>query len=485
MRLEHGNMFMDAMNQARHTAAQIEFTINGAAVRLQADPEHTLLDYLRKEQGLVGTKEGCNEGDCGACTVMVSERSGTRIVNLAVNSCILLLPQLHGKAVRTVEGVCHRDGSPNCVQQAMIDCHASQCGFCTPGFVMSLVAGHLNREDCHNDVVAGNLCRCTGYKPIVEAAERAFEKNLPAWSNEITGDVPDGNDPVEAPDYVVHRTLDEFAEWYAENPAATIVAGATDVGLWVTKQFRGIKPACFVAGIPELRAIRTHDGGSWVGAGVTLAGFGEFVADAYPSLAELVRRFGSVQVRNSATVGGNVANGSPIGDLSPALIALRATVELRRGDHTRTIPVEDFFVDYGKQDIRPGEFLQAVNLPRPGGSLKCYKLSKRFDQDISAVCGCINIQVEDGRVEAVRIAYGGLAATPKRAKHAEAAILGRNWNEETVQGAMAALPRDFSPISDMRASAEYRMLTAQNLLYRCFLEDDQPTEATDILGITP
>ena len=466
-------------------AGHIEFSINGNPFRARAEPSTTLLDHIRAEHGLTGTKEGCNEGDCGACTVLVSNRVGQEIRHRAVNACILLLPQLHGKAVRTVEGLARADGGPNCVQKAMVDLHASQCGFCTPGFVVSLVAGHLNRARNHDDVVAGNLCRCTGYAPIVRAAETAFDQRLPEWSDRIPDEIPDGELPVSEEDFHVPHSIDDLAEWLVANPSATIVAGATDVGLWITKQLRCIKPLCFIAEVPELRTVRRRDGALEIGACVTLAEFGQFVCDDHPSLAELVRRFGSVQVRNSATIGGNVANGSPIGDLSPALIALDARLLLRRGSETRTIPIEDFFLGYGKQDIVPGEFLQAINIPETTGKLRCHKLSKRFDQDISAVCGCFNIRVAAGVVEYARLAYGGMAATPRRAREAEAALIGHPWNRETVGGAMDALSRDFAPISDMRASAGYRMDVARNMLLRTFLEDSSPGVAANVLEVGP
>ena len=466
-------------------AGHIEFSINGNSVRAKPDPSTTLLDHLRAGHGLTGTKEGCNEGDCGACTVLVSDRVGQEVRHRAVNACILLLPQLHGKAVRTVEGVARADGGPNCVQEAMVDLHASQCGFCTPGFVLSLVSGHLNRDRIHEDVVAGNLCRCTGYKPIVRAAETAFDRRLPEWSERIADDIPAGESPVSAEGFHVPRTIDDLSQWLASNPSATIVAGATDVGLWITKQLRRIEPVCFIADVPELRTVRRHGGGLEVGACMTLTEFGELIGRAHPSLAELVRRFGSVQVRNSATVGGNVANGSPIGDLSPALIALGAGLLLRRGNETRIVAIEDFFLAYGRQDLRPGEFLQAIDIPDIAGKLWCHKLSKRFDQDISAVCGCFNLRIAGGVVEDARLAFGGMAATPKRAREAEAALIGHRWDRGTVNGAMEALSSDFAPISDMRASAGYRMEVARNMLLRTFLEDSDPGLATNVLEVRP
>ncbi len=464
----------------------LEFTLNGSPVSLpDPDPQTSVLDWLRLSRGLTGTKEGCNEGDCGACTVLVSERRGQGLVHMAVNSCIMFLPQLHGKALRTIEGVCEADGSPNCVQAAMVEHHGSQCGFCTPGIVMSLVAGRLNDNRKHDDVLAGNLCRCTGYAPIVRAAEAACDKPLPAWSGTIGDALPDAAGRAGGGGWHVAAGIGEFAEWYLDNPSATLVAGATDVGLWVTKQLRDIRPVCFIGGIPELSGIEERGGELRIGGGVTLAEFGDCVADRFPSLAELVRRFGSVQIRNSGTIGGNVANGSPIGDASPALIALDARLELRRGARRRTLPIEEFFVEYGRQDLRPGEFVETIVIPARGSGLRCYKLSKRFDQDISAVCGCVNIAIDNRRVASARVAFGGMAATPRRARRTEEALAGQAWSRDTVDAAMQAMEHDFAPISDMRASGQYRMQAARNMLLRYFLEDSCPDMPANILDPGP
>ena len=464
----------------------ISFSVNGAEHRMMdAKSSDTLLDFLRNDLELTGTKEGCNEGDCGACTVLVSEASDGVVRHKAINACIMFLPQVHGKSVRTVESAANSDGSPNCIQQALIECHASQCGFCTPGFVMSLVAGHLNRDSRHDDVVAGNLCRCTGYAPIVRAAKDAFGQALPAWTSDFESTLPESNVPVRQDDFYVPSSLGEFADWYLSNPSATIVAGATDVGLWVTKQLRSIDPACFIADLQELREVKQTRQGWLIGSCVTLSEMKDLLSVSCPSLAELLRRFGSVQVRNSATIGGNVANGSPIGDASPALIALDASLILRRGKDTRQISVEDFFIDYGRQDIGQGEFIEAILVPEFSEDLRCYKVSKRFDQDISAVCGCFRIHASSGTVRSARIAFGGMAATPKRASLAEAALVGQPWEHSTVQSAMDQLAKDYQPISDMRASADYRMETARNLLLRYFLERTAGEVSLDILEVNP
>ena len=457
---------------------QITFLLNGdPVIANDISATTTLLDWLREGRGLKGTKEGCNEGDCGACTVMVTDSDGAR----AVNACILFLPQLHGKAVRTVEGIAGPDGALHPVQQAMVDHHGSQCGFCTPGFVVSMACAHLNGRTDHDDVLAGNLCRCTGYAPIVRAAEAAASEPVPDWMTEDLSKLG----ALTAPDGVVAlpATADELATWYAAHPDATLVGGATDVGLWVTKALRDLDEVAFLNGVTDLKFIDIGADDVKIGAVTSLTDVGTAMADLHPSFAEMIRRYGSTQVRNAATIGGNIANGSPIGDSPPALIALGATLHLRKGDTRRSLPLEDFFIEYGKQDRAKGEFVEAVSIPRQPDRLKCYKLSKRFDQDISAVCGCFNITVEDGTVTGARIAFGGMAGTPKRATAVEAAITGQPWTQETLDAAADAWAQDFTPMSDMRASAAYRLETARNMLTRYFLEDTG-AGATSVLEVS-
>ncbi len=456
---------------------QVSFLLNGKPVRLEnIAATTTLLDWLRESRGLNGTKEGCNEGDCGACTVMLSDARGSR----AVNACILLMPQLDGKAVRTVEGLSGPAGELHPVQSAMITHHASQCGFCTPGFAVSMAVAHKNGRRDFDDQLAGNLCRCTGYAPIVRAAQAAADAPVPDWMEEDLSQIDPPSGP--AGDVFLPRTSDELAAWYADNPDALLVGGATDIGLWVTKRLESLGKVAFLNNIADLRDITVTDDEIRVGAGVSVAEFGEAIAAHHPSFAEMIRRFGSVQVRNAGTIGGNIANGSPIGDSPPALIALGARLHLRRGDVRRDIALQDFFVAYGKQDRQAGEFVEAVSIPRQLDRLKCYKLSKRFDQDISAVCGCFSIRVEDGVVDEARIAFGGMAATPKRADAVEAALLGQPWQRETIETAMQVLGDDFTPMSDMRASAAYRLETARNMLLRYFHEDQGV--AVDVLEVS-
>ncbi len=463
----------------------IKFLLNGVETTLEnPDPTTTLLDYLRETRALKGTKEGCNEGDCGACTISVAALENDTLTHRAQNACILFLPQLHGKSIRTVEGISGPDGTLHPVQQSMVEHHGSQCGFCTPGFVMSMYTAHRDGRQDFDDVLAGNLCRCTGYAPIIRAAEAAATLPQPDW-------VSDEGERLRAlrsdEDITLNRaflpaTLNSFANWYAENPDATIIGGATDVGLWVTKMFRKMKQTVFLHRIEELKNIEITEAGIRVGAGVSIACLRGAMLDRHPDFAEMLRRYGSVQVRNSATIGGNIANGSPIGDGPPALIALGAVLTLRRGDVSRDIALEDFFVAYGKQDRAKGEFVESIFIPTQPDNLKAYKLSKRFDQDISALCGCFNIVVKDSIVTSARIAFGGMAATPKRAIAVENALIGNAWTNDTIKTACQAFASDFTPISDMRASAEYRTKAAPNLLRRYFHESAQPLSETRVTG---
>ena len=388
---------------------------------------------------------------------------------------VLFLPQLHGKAVRTVEGISGPDGALHPVQQAMIDHHGSQCGFCTPGFIASMATGHLQGRVDHDDVLAGNLCRCTGYAPIVRAAEAAENAPIPDW-------MTDSTPVVEAQPYAP-ETLDTLADWYAANPDATLIAGATDVGLWVTKQLRELPKIAFLNRCAELRATTLQDDTIHFGAAVTMTEVLATIGKKHPSYADMIRRYGSEQVRNAATIGGNIANGSPIGDNPPALIAMGAALHLRHGSASRDIPIEDFFLAYGKQDRAAGELVTGVTIPKAAPDLRCYKISKRFDQDISAVCGCFNITIHDGKVATARVAFGGMAGTPHRAHQVEAALIGQAWTAETIASAAKQFGTDYTPMSDMRASASYRLEIAQNLLHRYFAEMNG--QATSVLAVKP
>ncbi|GLQ35202.1 xanthine dehydrogenase small subunit [Amylibacter marinus] len=453
---------------------EIEFLLNGETTRVDvSDPTQTLLDWLREERQLTGTKEGCNEGDCGACSVVLSHGDSL----MPVNACILFMPQLQGKSIRTVEGLANgSDMHP--IQSALVEKHGSQCGFCTPGIVASLAAALGNKDRDYDTALAGNLCRCTGYAPIIKAAKAAEGRAHPMWIEADRGAEYSPLRSVQAP-----HDLNEFAAWFVDNPDATLIAGGSDVGLWVTKGLQELNRPCFLHQIPDLKRIERSPEAITFGAMVTIAQMRDSLHKDLPQMSEFLRRFASAQLRNVATIGGNIANGSPIGDLPPALIALGARLRLQRGQQIREIAVEDFFISYGSQDIQPGEFLHSIIVPTTSDTLKCYKLSKRFDQDISTVCGCINIQTTDGMVTEARLAFGGMAGIPQSAHGAEAVLIGMAYDRRAIDRAMTALADDFTPLSDARGSAAYRMLAAQNMLLRAYLADKAP--ALDILEVTP
>ncbi len=443
----------------------IAFILNGEVVELKdVDPCVTTLDWLRETRRLTGTKEGCNEGDCGACTVMVTDGAGTQ----AMNACLLFLPQLNGKTLTTVEGLAGPDGTLHPVQAAMVAQHASQCGFCTPGIAVSLAAGQIAGERDHARQLAGNLCRCTGYAPILRAAEAAASKPVPDWLATL------GPGPGHHHEPALPTTPEALAAFLTRFPNAQIVAGATDIGLWVNKQMVELGRVVFTGHVEEMRRIETARYMLRIGAAATVEQLRRTMVHLHPAFAEMLARFASPQIRAAATVGGNIANGSPIGDTPPPLIALDAVLLLRRGDMLRELPLEDFFIDYGKQDLHPGEFIEAITVPREPGEadrLRVYKLSKRIDQDISAVLGAFNIHVADGKVTRARIAFGGMAGIPMRAQAMETALVGKAWSRETVEASMGRVSQDFTPLGDLRASMGYRLATAANMLMRYWLED--------------
>jgi len=456
------------------------------------DANKTVLEFLREDKGLKGTKEGCAEGDCGACTVVIGELHNDGVRYRAVNSCIQFLATLDGKQLVTVEDLTKADKQGktglHAVQQAMLEQHGSQCGFCTPGFVMSLFAMfHNNREETirRADIelgLAGNLCRCTGYAPIVRAAEQALtaersdhfsgrEQRIVDLLKSIqsTGTLQAGSDNGY---FYIPRTLAGLCELLEANPRAVLVAGATDVGLWVTKQNRRLETVIYLDAVEELKQIRDDGEYLSIGAAVTYTDAASDITARYPAFLPLIQRIGGTQVRNAGTIGGNIANGSPIGDMPPGLIAIGAKLVLQNTQGQRVCDLEDYFISYGKQDLRAGECVAQILLPVPPENqlFAVYKISKRFEQDISAVCGAFAMQVEDSTISNARICFGGMAETPKRATACERALEGKIWNQETINQAMQAMLTDFTPLTDMRASASYRMRVSQNLLQRFFLE---------------
>jgi len=480
----------------------IRFLLNGADISLKdVEADKTLLDYLRLERRLTGSKEGCAEGDCGACTVLVGHLVKGVLQYETVNACIRFLASLDGCHVVTIEHLKGENGGLHPIQQAMVDFHGSQCGFCTPGFVMSLYALWMaNPEPTETEVetaIQGNLCRCTGYQPIVAAAMAANRYGSPARDflelersslTERLAALKDGKRVVTGPDNnqaIVPADVDDLAAVLDEHPNATIVAGSTDVGLWVTKFMRPIGPAVFISHLEELKSVTLTDTALELGAGVTYSEAQGSICEIFPHLKSYWDRIAGWQVRNMGTIGGNIANGSPIGDTPPVLIALGAQIVLRKGGTQRSLPLEDFFIEYGKQDRTPGEFVTSILIPRPrDGQLNAaYKISKRRDEDISSVAAGFSVTVAGGRITDCRLAFGGMAGTPKRADKAEAALRGHPFNEASFQAAAQALGADFTPLSDWRASADYRLTVARNLLQRFFLTHDETTgEPVDLMS---
>jgi xanthine dehydrogenase small subunit len=476
------------------TRSTVRFLLGWTPVELHVqDSNQTVLQYLRDQAQLKGTKEGCAEGDCGACTLVIGEAVNGKISYSAVNSCILFLPSLDGKQILTVETLA--DGGLHLIQQTMIDLHGSQCGFCTPGIMMSLLSMHLNgaakSRIAIDDALVGNLCRCTGYGPIIDAAEIACktpidlewqaqinlaEEQLIAWSNDAVALKIVTN----LGSYMAPNTQDQLVEFLIDHPDATLVSGATDVGLWVTKMGKRLSSVISLSEVTELKSIRKTDTRLDIGAGVTYSDAHEALSQISYSLGELIRRIGSRQIRNRGTIGGNIANGSPIGDMPPALIAMGAKVVLFSANGKREIQLEDFFIEYSKQNLQPSEFVSRILVPRQVYTFRCYKVSKRFDQDISAVLGAFNIRIEEELVISASIAFGGMAGIPSRAALCETTLIGRTWNMETISLAQIALDKDFTPITDMRASSEYRSLAARNLLERFYLDTQNPKDPIEL-----
>ncbi len=476
----------------------IRFLHRGAVVEVDAAaPTRTVLDWLREDARCTGTKEGCSEGDCGACTVVVAELApagatsddvvgGLRL--RSANACIQFLPTLDGKALFTVEDLATASGTLHPVQQAMVDCHGSQCGFCTPGFVMSLWATYQHHTQRGTrpgrqqlaDELSGNLCRCTGYRPILDAGERMFDL---AAAKLDAAEVASALVPLQdAPplrlrsangaEFSAPRSLAAFAAERLADPEARILAGSTDIGLWVNKMFRDLPRLLYIGNVAELKRITIADGVLSIGAAASLEDGWRALVARWPTLAEVWLRFAGVPLRHTGTIGGNVANGSPIGDSAPVLMALDARLVLRRGEAVRRLPLVDFYTGYMTNRLEPGEFVQAIEVPLESAArVRAYKISKRFDCDISALCAGLAIEVDGASLIATaRVAFGGMAATVKRADGCEAALVGQPWNEATLVAAQTALARDFAPLSDMRASAAYRLQVAQNLLRRFWLE---------------
>jgi len=494
------------------TSRPIRFYHRGQIAQVDSgSPTRTVLEWLREDARHTGTKEGCNEGDCGACTVVIAslaepgDEAAVRGLALrTVNACIQFLPTLDGKALFTVEDLqAIAGGRLHPAQRAMVECHGSQCGFCTPGIVMSLwsayehygVRGSRPSRQQLADELSGNLCRCTGYRPILDAGQRMFE--LPLASLD-TAPVIEALRSLRADgglDYAEHfhapRTLAALATLRAERPDARILAGSTDMGLWVTKGLRDMGELIYVGEVAELKRVELRDGTLHIGAAASLEDAWRALATHWPTLEDVWLRFASPPIRNAGTMGGNVANGSPIGDSAPVLMALDARIVLRRGERVRTLPLREFYLGYMRSRLEPGEFVQelTVPVPQPGWQVHAYKISKRFDCDISAVCAALAIRLDGDQVSGVRFVFGGMAEIVRHAAKAEAAVLDRPWSQATVDAVKQALGEDFTPLTDMRASAEYRQQVARNLLQRFWFAtratDPMPASALSVWAVMP
>jgi xanthine dehydrogenase small subunit len=482
------------------TQGTVEFLLNNENKSLtHVDPNLTVLQYLRDLENQTGTKEGCASGDCGACTVVVAElekkANGDTTGELtykSINACITFVGTLHGKQLITVEHL-KEGASLHHVQQSLVEHHGSQCGFCTPGFVMSSFALHKNKSNPNKaqvvEALAGNLCRCTGYRSIIDATlditnkpehdsfSLQYEQTVQALSllSKLPSAQLSANQSDSEHTYIAPKSAEELSSHLLMNPKSTLVAGGTDLALSVTQQLSSIQKLVYLGDVKELNSIDVNDETFHIGSAVPYKDFTPLLSQEYPELGNMIERIGSVQIRNNGTLGGNIGNASPIGDMPPALISLGSTMDLQCGNKIRTVLVEDYFVDYKKTILAPSEFIKTVHVPKAKANslFKVYKISKRIDDDISAVLATMYLEFADDTVSAVRIAFGGMAGIPKRAIACEKALLNKPLNQENINNAQKALTKDFQPMSDVRASHEYRMRVAQNLIQKCYLECKQ------------
>ena len=448
------------------------------------NPNETLLNYIRNELKKTGTKESCAEGGCGACTVVLGELKNNKINYFAVNSCIMLLPTLHGKQLILVEDLISKDGSLHPVQQAMVNFHGSQCGFCTPGFVMSLFSMYKNYSKYNDDLVknsiSGNLCRCTGYQPIIKAAKSLNNKNnFDHFSKDKTNTIAllkkIKKESIviysKGKKYFAPRYLTELKKILKKNNEAHLLGGGTDLSLLVTKERKEINSIIYMNSIDELNYIKNNKKYIEIGASTSLTEFETYIEKYYPDFATILKRYGSVQIRNVATISGNISTASPIGDTLPLLLSLDAKVVLQGLGKIKVLPLNEFFISYRKTKLKRGQFIQSIRIPLfPKNIFKAFKVSKRIDDDISSVCASFNLNIQNKKIKSIKIAYGGMAATPKRAIKCEKIMLNSLMTEQNIDRAKKALEKDFTPLSDVRASKQYRMEVAKNLLEKCFLE---------------
>ena len=467
------------------TSNTIKFVYQNRIVEIKnPDPNETLLNYVRTKLKKTGTKEGCAEGGCGACTIVLGELKDDKINYSSINSCITFLPTLHGKQLILVEDLLLTDGSLHPVQEAMVNYHGSQCGFCTPGFVMSLFSMFKNHSKINDnlikDTISGNLCRCTGYQPIIKAAKSLNKKNK---NDQFTKNKNNlikllkkiNNESIiiykKNKKYFAPRYVQELKKILKKNINSHLLSGGTDLSLVVTKERKDIDSIIYMNSISELNYIKNNNKYIEVGARTPLSEFENYIEKYYSDFTSVLKRYGSVQIRNTATIAGNIATASPIGDTLPLLLSLDAKVVLKSIKKIKIIPLSSFFIDYRKTRLKAGQFIDSIRIPLfPKNIFKAYKISKRFDDDISSVCASFNVQLINKKIKNIRIAYGGMASIPKRAKYCEKILLNSHINEQVINKAKKALEQDFKPISDMRASAKYRLIVAKNLLHKCFLE---------------
>ena len=448
------------------------------------DPNETLLNYIRTKLKKTGTKEGCAEGGCGACTVVLGEFRENKINYFSINSCIMFLPTLQGKQLILVEDLLSKDGSLHPVQQSMVNYHGSQCGFCTPGFVMSLFSMFKNysryNDNLIKDSISGNLCRCTGYKPIIKAAKSLNNKNkndqfFKNKKNTIKLLKKINNDTIviykKNKKYFAPRYIQELKKILKKNINSHLLSGGTDLSLKVTKERKDIESIIYMNSIDELNYIKNTNNYVEVGATTPLIKFENYIQKYYLDFKTILQRYGSVQIRNVATMAGNIATASPIGDTLPLLLSLDAKLVLKSIKKTKIVPLNNFFLSYRKTKLKKGQFIESVRIPLfPKNIFKAYKISKRFDDDISSICASFNLEIKNRKIKNIIIAYGGMSSIPKRAKYCEKALTNSQITDQIIEKAKKALEEDFSPISDTRASSKYRMMVAKNLLNKFFLE---------------
>ena len=469
------------------SSSVVKFLHNNKIMEIQdVDPNETLLNYIREKLNKTGTKEGCAEGGCGACTIVLGCLKNKKIIYQAVNACIMFLPTIHGKQLILVEDLVDKNGSLHPVQKSMVNFHGSQCGFCTPGFIMSLFSMFKNHSYFDNNIInnsiAGNLCRCTGYQPIINAAKSLNSKNKVDQFSQtknktisLLKKINKKNNSLSInkidKKYFAPQTIKELKVLLKKYPGSKILSGGTDLSLIVTKERKNINSIIYINSINELNFIRKNKKFIEIGASTPLIEFESQIIKHYPDFKDILERYGSVQIRNVATIAGNIATASPIGDTLPLLLSLNTQIVISNSTNDKILSLNDFFIDYRKTKLNKSQFIKLIKIPIHRNNIfKAYKISKRIDDDISAVCASFNLNIKNNIIKSVSIAYGGMAAIPKRALLCEKSLLNKELSEKNINLAQQSLEKDFNPIDDMRASSKYRMKVAKNLLIKCFQE---------------